>query len=655
MREHTAMLLGKAKGGNFVDEEILRWHFRERLASLAESAAPLSFGRIDPEDGDTHYIGRRHVRDEKGEPVVVDWRAKVAAAFYRATIQDPMGLERRRRFILEGKKLVDLFDENLSDPDSMAATSHGGVPDPLLAELNRARTGQMRDIVATIQTEQDRIIRADNEKFIIVQGGPGTGKTAVGLHRAAFLLYEHREMLERQKVLIVGPNQLFLEYIAQVLPSLGETAVYQTTTEGLAGGVARARATDPGPVARIKGDIRMADVLDRACWAHLKEAGGDFRGLISGVVLTLEKAELDRLLRVNRETAPSYRDGRERFLESVKRYILNEHSAALNRLSADALEVVEAALRKSELKGVVNKMWPTVGAPSLVRRVLTSPAALSRASDGLLSNEERRTLQQRSTREIREQGWSKEDLVLIDEADSIINGTSRQFGHTIVDEAQDLSAMEFRMIYRRTHGRSITILGDLAQATSPTAQTRWEDVLVQMGHPDGAEILELSLGYRVPAALLDFANRLLPAAAANVTPARSVRLSGDGPRIIRSTAEFLLQDVEDEVREQSKLWQSVGLICPEDLIERIGASLDETEIRYGTPSHRGLDEIVTLLPPVAAKGLEFDAVVVVEPARIMAESQGPRRLYVSLTRAVQHLSIVHEQDLPRALQVEVSV
>ncbi|MEA2447649.1 MAG: hypothetical protein QOK47_1286 [Actinomycetota bacterium] len=647
------MLLEQAKGGNFVDEEILRWHFRERLTSLAESKAPLSFGRIDPEDGDTHYIGRRHVRDEKGEPVVVDWRAKVAAAFYRATIQDPMGLERRRRFVLEGKTLVDLFDEYLNDPESMAEGSHGGVPDPLLAELNRARTGQMRDIVATIQTEQDRIIRADAERFIIVQGGPGTGKTAVGLHRAAFLLYEHREILERQKVLIVGPNQLFLEYIAQVLPSLGETAVYQTTTEGLAGGVVRARASDPAPVARLKGDVRMSDVLDRACWAHLKEADGDYRGLISGVVLTLDKTELDRLLRINREKAPTYRDGRERFVESVKRYIMREHSDALDRLSADALEVIEAALKRSDLAKVVNKMWPTVGATSLVRRVLTSPATLKRASDGLLSDEERRVLQNRSSRELREDGWSKDDLVLIDEADSIINGTTRRFGHTIVDEAQDLSAMEFRMIYRRTQGRSITVLGDLAQATSPSAQTHWEDVLVQMGEPEGAEIMELSLGYRVPAVILDFANRLLPEAAPNVTPARSVRLSGDPPHIIRSTEGFLLQDVEEEVREQSKLWQSVGLICPEILIDRLGRSLDETEIRYGTPDHRGLDEVVTLLPPVAAKGLEFDAVVVVEPALMMEEAQGPRRLYVSLTRAVQSLSIVHQRDLPIALRSEV--
>ena len=648
MREHAARLLEEQDGESF-DAEALRWHLRERVSSLGESAAALTFGRIDPEVGERHYIGRRHVRDVKGDAVVVDWRARAAAPFYRATIHDPLGLDRRRRFVLEGKTLVDIFDEHLSDPDSMVAGGGGGVPDPLLAELNRARTGQMRDIVATIQSEQDRIIRAGIDEFIIVQGGPGTGKTAVGLHRAAFLLYEHRELLERHKVLVVGPNRLFLEYIAEVLPSLGETATYQTTVEGLAGGLKRAQATDSPESARLKGDERMADVVRRACWGQLTPASSDLRAVAGGVVLRLPSAELNRMQRTHSENAPNYRDGRDRFLAAASRYLLTENEPDLTASGADATQLVEAVMRSGDVARALNKMWPSTGAAAIVRRLLTSPTAAARAADGSLDEKELRLLRSRSARQIKEEGWSRADLVLIDEAEAILGGSSSRFGHTIVDEAQDLSVMEFRMIGRRTRGGSVTILGDLAQATRAAGQTSWTDVLEWMGRPAGASVVELSLGYRVPAPLLDFANRLLPEAAPGVTPSRSVRVAGDPPRIVRSDAGFLFQDVEDEVRELGKVWQSVGLICPEDLFDDLAASLDATDIRYGTLERGGLGQVVTLLQPAASKGLEFDATVIVEPAKIMEEVQGARRLYVSLTRAVQQLTIVHEGPLPPAL------
>lgn len=648
MRRHAARLLDESQGESF-DDEALRWHLRERVSALQDSQLALTFGRIDPAEGRAHYIGRRHVRDEKGNPVVVDWRARAAAPFYRATIHDPMGLDRRRRFVLEGRVLVDLFDEDFAHPDSMAATSHGGVPDPLLAELNRARTGQMRDIVATIQSEQDRIIRSGIDESIVVQGGPGTGKTAVGLHRAAFLLYEHRELLERQKVLIVGPNRLFLEYIAQVLPSLGETAAYQTTVEGLAGGLTRASAYDPPDVARLKGDIRMSDVLYRSCWGQLQEAESGISGIVAGVMLRLPKEQLDAFLRLHREGAPTYRDGRERFLAAVRRELLSGNEPELTAAGADAVEAVDAFARSRDVARALNKMWPTSGAAAIVRRALTSKVVLARASEGLLDESERRTLQLRSSKELKESGWSRGDLVLIDEAESILGGPARRFGHTIVDEAQDLSAMEFRMIGRRTRGGSLTVLGDLAQATSPAGQTSWDEVLAWLDARETAEVAELSLGYRVPASILEFANRLLPEAAPGVRPAESVRWGGEAPRIVRSEPGYLLQDVVDEVRDLLKMWHTIGVICPEDKIEGLAASFDATDITYGTLAHGGLSESVTLLPAVTAKGLEFDAVVVVEPSLIKAEDQGPRRLYVSLTRAVQHLSLVHEGGLPPIL------
>ena len=279
MRERTqATLAIEDMAAQEVDAEIARWHIRERLRSLDVNVPGLAFGRIDEEGttrlpGPTWYVGRRHVEDEKGEPVVVDWRARVSTPFYRATAADAFGLKRRRRFVMTDRHVDDLFDEVFDDPDSIHAARHGGIPDPLLAELERERTGEMRDIVATIQAEQDVVIRAPLESCLVVQGGPGTGKTAVGLHRAAFLLYEERRLLDEEGVLVIGPNPVFLRYIAQVLPSLGETAVRQSTVERLLGG--RVRAFDPPDVAALKGDPRMAVVLERAAALSVKRPATD--------------------------------------------------------------------------------------------------------------------------------------------------------------------------------------------------------------------------------------------------------------------------------------------------------------------------------------------------------------------------------------------
>src|SRR5580698_4425224 len=245
------------------DATVAHIHLSRRLASITSEAGPLCFGRIDEDKGPAWHIGRRHVEDGRGDPVVVDWRAPVAVPFYRATFHDTLGLKLRRRFILDGRELVDLIEEDFEHPDSSALAAAGGLPDPLLAELGRARTGIMSDIVATIAGEQDRIIRAPLDVPIVVQGGPGTGKTAVGLHRAAFLLYEHRVQLERQGVLVLGPNRLFLAYIAEVLPSLGEVAVVQTTLPGLVPEWP-VKAEDGGDLAALKGDMRMAEVIAKA-------------------------------------------------------------------------------------------------------------------------------------------------------------------------------------------------------------------------------------------------------------------------------------------------------------------------------------------------------------------------------------------------------
>ena len=647
MRARVAKLLEAQAGGKTVDEEILRWELRERLLSLGESKAPLTFGRIDEELGDTFYIGRRHVRDETGEPVVVDWRARAAAPFYRATITNAMGLERRRRFVLEGRTLVDMFEEDMTDPDALAQ-GHGGVPDPLLAELGRARVGQMRDIVATIQGEQDRIIRAPLEECLVVQGGPGTGKTAVGLHRAAFLLYEHRAQLEREKVLIVGPNRLFLEYISEVLPSLGETAVYQTTVDGLTGVDLRARATDPPDTERVKGDIRMARVMRNACWNRVTEPDEPLTLIVRGVRLHLSVPTIRALLKESVASAPSYSAGRGSFLSKVRQELLRERELDLVSEGVDAAEIVDGVLRKGELARSLDAIWPSLGARAVVRDILTSNVKLADAAAGVLSADEQKLMRRRSAKRIREEGWTRGDLALIDEVEALINGSPSQYGHAIVDEAQDLSAMETRMIARRSRGRSMTILGDIAQGTSPSAQSDWADVLRYVEGPSDARIEELSLGYRVPAPILEVANALLPEAAPGVAPGRSVREEGESPRAIR--ADSLLSATVAEARTESAIWQSVAVIVPEAMLETAAAAFRKEGLDFGTAADAVIDRPITLLTAPGSKGLEFDAVVVVEAAAIMTEPSGARRLYVALTRAVQRLSIVHEADLPPALQ-----
>ena len=243
---------------------------QQRIELLTDRPGALCFGRIDRYSSQRWYIGRRHIEDEEGEPLVADWRAAVAIPFYRATVADPMGLDLRRRFLVESRHIVDIFDENLADPGAVEAGAY--VPDPLLAEVGRGRTGSMRDIVATIQAEQDVIIRAPLDSCIVVQGGPGTGKTAVGLHRAAYLLYEHRSFFERERLLIVGPNRIFLRYISQVLPSLGEVASAQLTIEGLAGAKYQLCGPEPNGVARLKGDRLMAEVVHRAVFDNVERA-----------------------------------------------------------------------------------------------------------------------------------------------------------------------------------------------------------------------------------------------------------------------------------------------------------------------------------------------------------------------------------------------
>ena len=614
-----------------VDAEIARAHLRYRRRAMDAGSGALAFGRIDEETGERWHVGRRHVEDADGNAVVVDWRAPVAIPFYRATAADPFGLSMRRRFLLEGSKLVDLYDEVFDDPDSVHAAMHGGIPDPLLAELERERTGAMRDIVATIQAEQDVVIRAPLAQCLIVQGGPGTGKTAVGLHRAAFLLFEHRELLDAEGVLVLGPNPVFLRYIAQVLPSLGETAVRQATLAQLLGG--RVRAFDDAATAALKGDARMATVIRRAVDGLVKPPTEPFEASTAWGTVQVPARDVHEAIDDIRARDVPHNVGRNALRTQLVR-LCEQRVVARRDDDVVPLGFAEDLRATKAFQRAIATWWPTASAPTLARRLLSSRAALARAAAGVLDANEQARLLRKPTKRADDEPWTAADLVLIDEAEACIDGVRRTYGHIVVDEAQDLTAMELRAVGRRAPRSSMTILGDLAQSTRPGAQRSWLDALAQLGAPAGAELAELALGYRVPEPILEFANRLLPIAAPDVQPSRSVRTTGRAPVVVHD--ESLAETVATIVDELADAWTTVGVVVPDGVV---------APVRQG-------DGVLVVSPP-EAKGLEFDAVVVVEPAAFVHgddDGAGLRLLYIALTRAVQVLTIVHAAPLPAALR-----
>ena len=579
-----------------------------------------------------------------GAPVVVDWRAEVATPFYRATLADPFGLRLRRRFIFSGRELHDVFDEDFDDPDSLVGT--GGVPDPLLAELGRARTGQMRDIVATIQGEQDTIIRAPLERCLVVQGGPGTGKTAVGLHRAAFLLYEHRALLSREGVLVVGPNPVFLRYISQVLPSLGETTATQMTVDQLLSLRFRVRGEDPDAVTSVKGDARMATVIARAANQMIKLPAEGLTLAYRARRIDLTHADLERLVAEAQRRRAPVTTQRQRFREALVRSAYAQFTRG-ELLGTDEQEWGAELLALPANRKAVDACWRPVNAVAVVRNVLTQKAVLARAAAGLLdADEQALVLRRRADADM----WTTADLPLLDEAETIVKGAPRRFAHIVVDEAQDLSPMQLRMLARRARGHSMTILGDLAQATGPASSHSWEESLTHLGRPANAERAELTIGYRLPGAILDLANRLLPYAAADVTPSRSVRDSGDPPDLHAFAADELVDAVAEHAFALAKEMATVAVITDPARVDGMRAALEARGVVLAEPGEVSPEHPLVVVPAPLAKGLEFDAVIVVEPAEIVEHApHGVRMLFVALTRAVQHLAIAHSRPLPDVL------
>lgn len=627
------------------DSEVAAWHLRSRLQSLAPRDDAPAFGRID-EGSEVWYVGRRHVEDDIGDPLVVDWRAPVSIPFYRATVHDPLGLDRRRRFSVDGAHLVDILEEDFNDPDGGGVI--GGVPDPLLAELERERTGAMRDIVATIAAEQDEVIRAPLDCLLVVQGGPGTGKTAVALHRAAYLLFEHRAQLLDTGVLVIGPNPVFLRYVADVLPSLGETAVRQTTIEGLRPPSIRLGADDTPDVARLKGDARMAAVVSAALRSTLRLPAVPIVVHTPRGTVRLAPDEVARSAdEILGRDAP-HAVGKDA-LRNQLLHLAYETHARVAEVPAHKADFISAARSHADFRKVIDRIWPTPSAATVVQRLVGSATARRRACDGILDEAERDLLARPVAKRIGDERWSGAEIALLDEAEAQINGVRTTYGHIVVDEAQDLSSMAMRMLGRRAAGGSMTIVGDLAQGTRPWAQRSWDDVVASLAGAAPVERAELTVGYRTPAPVLDLANRLLPLAAPDVTPARSIRQTGDAPHFDRvGAAASVPAAVARHTRSAAGARGTVAVIAVAARHDALGDALSGAGVPWASDA-AGLGG-VTMVTPLVAKGLEFDVVVVVEPAEIVsAEPAGHRALFVALTRATRRLVVVHADPLPALL------
>ena len=498
----------------------------------------------------------------------------------------------------------------------------------------------MRDIVATIQADQYRLITREPEGVLVIQGGPGTGKTAVGLHRASWLLYTYRDRLERSGVLVVGPNPVFMDYISHVLPMLGEERVEQRAVDELVPGADAARREAPD-LARLKGDARMADVIAAAVQALPRPPDELLAVRLEGVELRLGPEEVATLVAEAQAEAPSHAAGRERLRMKLVRAFYDRYTARLGIEAYHSFDDVEAALRTG---GFLNRtlvaLWPRPKAEQLVRRLLTGPEELAAAAHGILDHAEQLRL-----RSGRARGWSDADLPLLDEARALLEGPDRPHGHLIVDEAQDLTPMQLRMLARRSSG-AVTVLGDIAQSSGPIAYTGWNELVRWLAPDIAPTVEELRLAYRVPAEVMELALPLLPLIAPGVAPPIAYRGGDEPPRFVRvAPGEVVASAVREAGREAVRDGRT-GLIAPETILRAIEPLLPHPDSAFDE-----LASPIQALTPRAAKGLEFDRVVLVEPSLIAAGGvEGLRALYVALTRATKTLVVVHAEPLPEQLR-----
>jgi DNA helicase IV len=679
--------------------------YEDRLAQLEAVEPGLCFGRLDLTSGDQLHVGRIGLTDEHHDTLLVDWRAPAAEPFYRATPAEPYGVVRRRHLRTRGREVLDVEDdvfdvEGLTDADRETLGGGGA----LLAALNASRTGRMRDIVATIQAEQDRVIRAEPSGVLVVQGGPGTGKTAVALHRAAYLLYTHRERLARSGVLVIGPGPAFVRYIEQVLPSLGETGVLLSTVERLVPEV-EITGRESIEVATLKADLRMADLVEAAVLARQRVPDGPVIVEFEDHELVLTPSDIAGARARARRSRRRHNRARYAFAKQLLRLVVGRLAEVDPELSRERW-VVRTIMAGDDFRAVVDACWPRLSASELVSALLT-PEGLEAAGAELLSPAERSLL-------ARTPGspWTAADMPLLDEAwahlgdpEEVLRAAAErrqsradrtyaeqvvaasglrgqvdagalaerfagsgpgsqavaeraerdpdwEYGHIIVDEAQELSPMAWRMLMRRCPTRSMTVVGDVAQASAPWGARSWRSALDPVA-PDRWRVAELTVNYRTPSEVMEVAADVLAAVDPSAESPSSVRDAGAPPRAHEVPLGEPLTDRVTEVVSVARAAVGEGklaVITPQGGYDAVVAAM---QARFGAAvgtGAAGLDTDIAVLEVTEAKGLEFDAVVLVEPAAwVAAGERGLRDLYVALTRATQRLDVVHSGPLPAVL------
>ena len=725
--------------GDLVERDVVMGTALHRLDQLAIGDQPLFFGRIDYLDradgpGDTYHVGRLAVSDADLNPLVVDWRAPVAEAFYRATGVESLGLARRRHVAIRAREVLGVEDEYFADesgelqlPDGAerAATEEGlvdgglalGGPGALLAALGRARTGRMGDIVATIQGEQDQIIRHPLAGVLLVQGGPGTGKTAVALHRAAYLLFTHRATLERQGVLVVGPNPLFLNYIENVLPSLGESGVTLSTISGLVTNV-EVRGRDSEEVDRLKGDLRMATLLARAVRTRQRPLRQNVSIPVGRAIIQVRPEDTADLVERARRRPGNHNQrrsalGRELAARLDARYhdrFVREHLDE----SGNANELADQIRATHEFKQMLQRIWPRLTGQDLLHDLFGAPALLRAAGKGLFSDEELALLVRARSENLEDIHWTKADAALIDEARVLLGPRKRPrsiirpsesdvldgvdlnafssdvraaalreaqrlapsisaeldeaefvtYGHIVVDEAQDLSPMELRVLKRRDLTGSMTIVGDMGQATTASSSASWNSVLEALEPRRAPTRVDLTVSYRTPEEVLDFAAPTLRASGVGLEPPRPVRRAGFDPVVERVSPSELSAALVRAVRRELEIVAPgrVAVIAVSARVDEVTATLREAGLDAVDPrdqDSKGLGADLVVLGAEGANGLEFDATVVVEPGEIARRGAGAgesvtprglRTLYVAMTRPTRRLAIVASSELPETLR-----
>ena len=652
-----------------------------RLTTLDLGDAALVFGRIDrlaetPESVESFHIGRLAVADGNSEPVVVDWRAPVAEPFYRATGRDTMGLARRRHFAVQGRTLLGLEDElfgegrlGVAGDDSIAEVSAGPALrgySTLLAALERGRTGRLGDIVATIQGEQDEIIRSPQAGVLVVQGGPGTGKTVVALHRAAYLLYTFRFPLEDQGVLVIGPNRVFLRYIERVLPSLGEAGVEQVVLNDLVNTVEWARyGIDPADshvAATVKGDLRMADVIDKAVTDRERPLRDDLVLPFRTGFLRLRAEESVRIVR-NAQRRYRRHNAARKWVESE---VWAAMAATWREGEIDPRDIREAVRGMPEVRTALERMWPVLTPAQLLHDLFGSRALLKLAGERFLSEDEYLSLYRARHDDVAEVRWTDNDIALLDEARSYLGprpprkGVAndedeiRTYGHIVIDEVQDLTPMQLRMAARRSLNGSMTVVGDIAQATGALAPNDWTDVLRHLPDNKPSRVIGLSVGYRIPEKIMELANRVMMAATPTLRAPVSVRLGDEHPELVRvdDPAELFTQVAAATAKMAADIvGGTIAVVAADAMVDQVADALAAAGIEHARATRSGIITGITVVPVSVVKGLELDGVVVVEPAAIVSgELQGLRALYVALTRSTRRLTVVHADDLPASMR-----